>query len=120
MRTITAIATPNVLNLSVFISTIDRFILSNLQMWWKWYKNISNNERNKINDKVVETQATTAMAIKVTTPNFLNSSVFLPTIDQVILSNFQLQWIWYSNFSNSEIDKISEKDVKMRGYNIIW
>ena len=53
-----AIATTisDVLNLSVFFSTIDQVILSNLQLWWKWYSNNSNNKTDKIDEKFVETQ----------------------------------------------------------------
>ena len=42
---------------------------------------------DEINEKVLETNVTTATAIAPATPDVLNSSVFISIIDQVILSN---------------------------------
>ena len=44
---------------------------------------------DELDEKVLETNATTATATAIATPDVLNSSVFFPTIDQVNLSNLQ-------------------------------
>ena len=110
--TATAEATPDVLNSSVFFSTIDRVILSNLQPWCRWYNHVSDGKIDEIDEKVLEINATTATATAAATPDVLNLSVFLSTMNQVILSNLQLQWRWYSNVSNGETDEIDEKVVE--------
>ena len=51
-----------------------------------------NSEIDEIDKNAIKTQATTATMIITVTPNILNFSVFLSTIDQVILSNLQLQY----------------------------
>ena len=45
---------------------------------------------DEIDEKVLETNATTTTATAAATPDVLNSSIFLSTIDQIILSNLQL------------------------------
>ena len=114
MAMTTAIVTPDVLNLSVFLSTIDQLILSNLQPWWRWYRYVSNGKTDNIDEKVLKTNATTATAIVAATPDILNLSIFLLIINQVILSNLQPQWRWYSNVSNGETDEIDETVVKIQ------
>ena len=47
---------------------------------------------DEIDEKVLETNATTATATAAATPDILNLLVFLSMIDQVILSNLQPQW----------------------------
>ena len=42
---------------------------------------------DEIDEKIVEIQVTTVMAIVIATPDLLNSLVFLLIIDQVILNN---------------------------------
>ena len=44
---------------------------------------------DEIDEKVLETNATTATATATATPDVLNSSVFFSIIDQVILSDLQ-------------------------------
>ena len=44
---------------------------------------------DEIDEKVLETNVTTATATATATPDILNSSVFLSIINQVILSNLQ-------------------------------
>ena len=48
---------------------------------------MSNGETDKIDKKVVKTQATMATAISAITPDVLNLSIFLSTINQIILGH---------------------------------
>ena len=45
---------------------------------------------DEIDENIVETQVIIAMAIATATLDILNSSVFLLTINQVIINNLQL------------------------------
>ena len=75
---------------------------------------------DEIDEKVLETNATTATTTAAVTPNILNSSVFLSTIDQVISSNLQLQGRWYSHVGDGEIDEIKEKVVETQVWITTW